>query len=184
MSQLFSSGGQSIGVSASTSILPMNTQDWCWMDWLDSLQSKGLSRVFSNTTVQKLILKGPFWGSIKVRKANSVWTNAIQTIIFLISFHSTFYTIFVHNTFTSIFQVQKKVSISLIQWLLFITLRPQLRSDLRHPFKNKTSKKKSYQSQKHRGKMNKWAGVVLPAGCVLLLLLMGPNEPFDWLLLR
>ena len=55
MSQLFESGGQNIGVSASTSILPMNTQDWSplgWTDWI-SLQSKGLSSVFSNTTVQK-----------------------------------------------------------------------------------------------------------------------------------
>ena len=54
MSQLFTSGGQSIGVSASTSVLPMNTQDWSpseWTGWI-SLQSKGLSRVFSNTTVQ------------------------------------------------------------------------------------------------------------------------------------
>ena len=54
MSQFFTSGGQSIGVSASTSILPMNTQDWSlgWTGWI-SLQSKGLSRVFSNTTVGK-----------------------------------------------------------------------------------------------------------------------------------
>ena len=55
MSQLFASGGQSIGVSASTSVLPMNTQDWSslgWTGWI-SLQFKGLSRVFSNTTVQK-----------------------------------------------------------------------------------------------------------------------------------
>ena len=55
MSQLVPSGGQSIGVSASTSVLPMNTQDWSpleWTGWI-SLQSKGLSRVFSNTTVQK-----------------------------------------------------------------------------------------------------------------------------------
>ena len=55
MSQLFASGGQSIGVSASTSVLPINTQDWSplgWTGWI-SLQSKGLSRVFSNTTVQK-----------------------------------------------------------------------------------------------------------------------------------
>ena len=55
MSHLFVSGGQSIGVSASTSVLPMNTQDWSplgWTGWI-SLQSKGLSRVFSNTTVQK-----------------------------------------------------------------------------------------------------------------------------------
>ena len=55
MSQLFTSGGQSTGVSASTSVLPMNTQYWSplgWAGWI-SLQSKGLSRVFSNTTVQK-----------------------------------------------------------------------------------------------------------------------------------
>ena len=55
MSQLFTSGGQSIGVSASTSVLPMNTQDWSpleWTGWI-SLKSKGPSRVFSNTTVQK-----------------------------------------------------------------------------------------------------------------------------------
>ena len=55
MSQLFASGGQSTGVSASASVLPMNIQDWSpleWTGWI-SLQSKGLSRVFSNTTVQK-----------------------------------------------------------------------------------------------------------------------------------
>ena len=55
MNKLSTSGGQSIGVSASTSIPPMNTQDWSplgWTGWI-SLQSKGLSRVFSNTTVQK-----------------------------------------------------------------------------------------------------------------------------------
>ena len=55
ISQFFTSGGQSIGVSASTSVLPMNTQDRFplgWTGWI-SLQSKGLSRVFSNTTVQK-----------------------------------------------------------------------------------------------------------------------------------
>ena len=55
MSQLFTSGGQSNGVSASTSVLPMNTQDWSPLGrtgWI-SLQSKALSRVFSNTTVQK-----------------------------------------------------------------------------------------------------------------------------------
>ena len=54
MSQLFASGGQSIGISASTSVLPMNIQDWFplgWTGWI-SLQSKGLSRVFSSTTVQ------------------------------------------------------------------------------------------------------------------------------------
>ena len=54
-SQLFASGGQSIAVSASASVFPMNTQDWSplgWTGWL-SLQSKGLSGVFSNITVQK-----------------------------------------------------------------------------------------------------------------------------------
>ena len=54
-SQPFTSGGQSIRVSGSTSVLPMNTQDWAplgWTGWI-YLQSKGLSRVFSNTTVQK-----------------------------------------------------------------------------------------------------------------------------------
>ena len=56
MSQLFASGGQTIGVSASKSVLPMNTQDWSplrWTGWV-SLQSKGLSRIFSNTTVQSI----------------------------------------------------------------------------------------------------------------------------------
>ena len=55
VSKLFASGGQSIGLSASTSVLPMNTQDWSpigWTGWM-SLQSNGLSIVFSNTTVQK-----------------------------------------------------------------------------------------------------------------------------------
>ena len=55
MSQLFAWGGQSTGVSASALVLPMNTQNWSplgWIGWI-SLQSKGLSRVFSNTTVQK-----------------------------------------------------------------------------------------------------------------------------------
>ena len=55
MSQLFAWGGQSTRVSASASVLPMNTQDWSplgWTGWI-SLQSKGLSRVFSNTTVRK-----------------------------------------------------------------------------------------------------------------------------------
>ena len=55
MSQFFTSGGQSIGVSASALVFPMNIQDWFplgWTSWI-SLESKGLSRVFSNTTVQK-----------------------------------------------------------------------------------------------------------------------------------
>ena len=69
MSQLFASGGQSIGVSALTSVLPMNTQDWSplgWISWI-SLQSKGLSRVFSNTTVQK----HQFFGTQPSSQSNS-----------------------------------------------------------------------------------------------------------------
>ena len=62
ISQFFASGGQSIGASAS--VLPMNIQDWLplgWTGWI-SLQSKGLSRVFSNTTVQK----HQFFGTLSV----------------------------------------------------------------------------------------------------------------------
>ena len=57
MSRFFALGGQSIGASVLASVLPMNIQDWSplgWTGW-NSLQSKGLSRVFSNTTVQKLL---------------------------------------------------------------------------------------------------------------------------------
>ena len=72
MNQLFASGGQSIGVSPSTSVLPMNTQDWFpleWTGWI-SLQSKGLSRVFSNTTVQKhqFFSAQPSWSNSHIRK--------------------------------------------------------------------------------------------------------------------
>ena len=69
MSQLFAWGGQSTRVSALTSILPMNTQDWSplgWTGWI-SLQSKGLSRVFSNTTVQK----HQFFGTQPSSQSNS-----------------------------------------------------------------------------------------------------------------
>ena len=69
MSQLFAWGGQSTGVSASASVLPMNTQDWSplgWTGWI-SLQSKGLSRVFSNTTVQKY----QFFGAQLSSQSNS-----------------------------------------------------------------------------------------------------------------
>ena len=65
----FASGGQSIGVSASASVLPMNTQDsspWGWTGWIP-LQAKGLSRVFSNTTVQK----HEFFGAQPSSQSNS-----------------------------------------------------------------------------------------------------------------
>ena len=69
MTQLFTSGEQNIGVSATASVLPMNTQNWSplgWTDWI-SLQSKGLSRVFSNTTVQK----HQFFGAQPSSQSNS-----------------------------------------------------------------------------------------------------------------
>ena len=69
MSQLFAWGGQSIGISASTSVLPINTQDWSplgWTGWI-SLLYKGLSRVFSNTTVQK----HPFFSTQLSSQSNS-----------------------------------------------------------------------------------------------------------------
>ena len=73
MSQLFTSGGQNIGVSASTSVLPMNTQDWSPLGWTGciSLQSKGLSRVFSNTTVQK----HQFFGAQLSLSIHDYWKN-------------------------------------------------------------------------------------------------------------
>ena len=96
MSQLFTSGGQSIGVSASTSVPPMNTQDWSplgWTGWM-SLQSKGFSRVFSNSTVQK----HQFFGAQPSSQSNSpihTWPQekyayqyAKLTVIFKTAFHS------------------------------------------------------------------------------------------------
>ena len=77
-SQFFASGGQSIGVSAWTSVLPMNIQDWFplgWTGWI-SLQSKGLSRVFSNTTVQKnQFLMLSFLYSPTVTSIHDYWKN-------------------------------------------------------------------------------------------------------------
>ena len=73
MSQLFAWGGQSTGLSASASVLPMNTQDWSpsgWTVWI-SMQYKGLSRVFSNTTVKK----HQFFSAQLSIKANWKWSN-------------------------------------------------------------------------------------------------------------
>ena len=75
------SGGQSIGVSASTSILPMNSQDWSpfgWTGWI-SLQSKGLSRVFSNTTGQKSINSSAF--SFIVQLSHPYMTTGKTTVL-------------------------------------------------------------------------------------------------------
>ena len=78
MSQLFASGSQSIGVSASASVLPTNTQDWSpleWTGWI-SLKTKGISRAFSNTTVQKhqfLVLS--FLHSPTLTSVHDYWKN-------------------------------------------------------------------------------------------------------------
>ena len=81
VSQFFTSGGQSIAVSASTSVLPMNIQDWFplgWTGWI-SLQSKGLSRVFSSTIAQK----HQFFGA-----QLSLWSNSHIHIWLLEKNHS------------------------------------------------------------------------------------------------
>ena len=76
-SQLFASGGQSVGVSASASVLPMNIQDWFPLgltSWI-SLQSKGLSRVFSNTTVQKHQFFGAQLYRLTLTSTHDYWKN-------------------------------------------------------------------------------------------------------------
>ena len=79
MSQFFASSGQSIGVSASTSVLTMNIQDWFPLGWtgLISLQSKGLSRVFSNTTVQKksILQHSAFFNNATLTFIHDYWKN-------------------------------------------------------------------------------------------------------------
>ena len=81
MSQLFASGGQSIRVSASASVLPMNTQDWSPLGstGLSSLHSKGLARVFSSTTVQK----HQFFGTQLSSQSNTLlvrWNSFLKKI--------------------------------------------------------------------------------------------------------
>ena len=86
MSQLFAWGGQSIGVAASTSVFPMNTQDWSplgWTFWI-SLPSKGLSRVFSNTTVQNHQFFGAhFLYSPTLTSIHDYWMQWQTTSVFL-----------------------------------------------------------------------------------------------------
>ena len=78
MSQFFKSdGGQSIGISASALVLPVNTQDWFplgWTSWI-SLQSEGLSRVFSNTTIQKHQLFSTQLYSLTLTSIHDYWQN-------------------------------------------------------------------------------------------------------------
>ena len=83
MSQFFASGGQSNGVSTSASVLPVNTQDWSplgWSGWI-SLQSKGLSKVFSNTTAQKHQFFGAQLYSPTVTSIPNYWKNHRWTFV-------------------------------------------------------------------------------------------------------
>ena len=85
MSQFFTSGGQSAGISASASVLPVNIQDWFplgWTGWI-SLQSKGLSRVFSNTTVQKhrLILRHSAFFMLQLSYPTSTWWKSSSLLL-------------------------------------------------------------------------------------------------------
>ena len=94
MSQLFASGGQSIRVSASTSVLPMNIKDWSplgWTGWI-SLLSKGLSRVFSNTT-SLMVMYLDDWGQ-KERAVSQTIRLCLFTrteVVVCILFHSPFH---------------------------------------------------------------------------------------------
>ena len=75
MSQPFTWSGQSIAVSALASVLPVNTQDWSLLEWTSRLQSKGLSRVFSNTTVQKHQLFGTRLYGPTLTSIHDYWKN-------------------------------------------------------------------------------------------------------------
>ena len=80
ISQFVASGGQSIGVSASSSVLPMNIQDWFplgWTGWI-FLQSKGFSRVFSNTTLQK---HQSFRGQLSLWSNSHIYTWLLEKTI-------------------------------------------------------------------------------------------------------
>ena len=97
MSQLFAWGGQSTGVSASASVISMNIQDWSplgWTGWI-SLQSKGFSRVFSNTTVQSInfsalsFLHSPtltsihdHWKNHSIDQTDLCWQNNVSTFLY------------------------------------------------------------------------------------------------------
>ena len=78
VNQFFASGGQSIGAAASASVLPTNIQDWFPLGWTDfiTLQFKGLSRVFSNTTVQK----HQFFGAV-YHKSNKYWFRSVTSLL-------------------------------------------------------------------------------------------------------
>ena len=106
MSQFFPSGGQSIGVSASASVLPMNNQGWSpleWTGWI-SLQCKGLSRVFSNTTIRKY----QFFGA-----QPSLWSNS-HVHTWLLENHSFNYTDLVGKVMSLLFNMLSRFVIAFL----------------------------------------------------------------------
>ena len=97
MSQLFASGGQSFGVSVSTSVFPMNIQDWFPLEWtcLISLQSKGLSRVFSNISCYYILyiciyihIYSYIYIYIYIRKRHLLHNSPYSYIYFIFTKHS------------------------------------------------------------------------------------------------
>ena len=139
MSQLFTWGGQSTGVSPLASVLPSNTQDWSpleWTGWI-SLQSKGLSRVFSNTTVQK----HQFFGTQPSSQSNShIYTWLLEKPIVLTR------RTFVGKVMSLLFNMLSRLVITflprgkrlLISWLqspsAVILEPPRIKSDTFHCF--------------------------------------------------
>ena len=116
MSQLFTSCGQSIGVSASTSVLPVNTQDWYplgWSGWI-SLQSKRLLRVFSNTTVQKHQFFGFLYGPTLIL-IHDYWRN-----------HSFDYTDLCWQSNVSAFRIQSVMMLFLCKNLPKVEIKPKI----------------------------------------------------------
>ena len=119
MSQHFPSGCQSIGVSASASVLPMNTQDWSplgWTGWV--LQSKGLSRVFCNTTVQKHQFFGTQLSSPPNSHIHTWWLEKMDFVGNVSAFYFLFNFLVCMKSFILFFYV----SFFLISWRL-ITLQ-------------------------------------------------------------
>ena len=129
MSQLFASGGQSIGASASASVLPVNSQGWflLGLTGLISLQSKGLSRVFSNTTIQKHQFFGtqPFYDPTFTsihdawKNCSFIWTFVSKEMYLLFNMLSRFVTAFLPRSkrlFCSDFWAQenKSVTVSIV----------------------------------------------------------------------
>ena len=126
MSQFFASGGQSIGVSASASVLPMNIQDWSrlgWTGWI-SLQTKGLSRVFSNTPVQKHQFFSVQLYSTTITSIHNYWKNhSLTTQTFVSKVMSLLFNM-LSRLVTAFLPRSKHLLISWLQWPSAVILEP------------------------------------------------------------